>query len=138
MKYCYFGLTCVFLLAACSAPQPIFYPNDHLKSVGRKASNRDIADCKRMAKQYGASEGPGKAAKAARSTAAGAGGGAVTGVVGGAIAGSAGRGAAIGAATGATAGLLKGLFSRPKPSQTYTAFVNRCLKERGYDVIGWE
>ena len=58
--------------------------------------------------------------------------------VGGAVVGSAGSGSAIGAASGVAAGLLRGLFSRSEPSQVYVAFVNQCLQERGYKVIGWE
>ena len=48
------------------------------------------------------------------------------------------RGAMVGAASGATAGFLRGLFRRSPPSQAYKEFVQRCLKERGYDPVGWE
>jgi len=44
----------------------------------------------------------------------------------------------IGAASGATGGLLRGLFRKSPPSEAYKQFVNRCLKERGYDPVGWE
>src|SRR5436309_3006240 len=64
--------------------------------------------------------------------------GAAGGAVGGAVVGAAGSGSAIGAASGATMGLLRGLFSSPKPSQAYMHFVDRCLKERGYEPMGWE
>jgi len=68
----------------------------------------------------------------------GAGVGAAGGAVGGAVVGAAGSGSAIGAASGATMGLLRGLFSSPSPSQAYMRFVDRCLKERGYEPMGWE
>jgi outer membrane lipoprotein SlyB len=37
-----------------------------------------------------------------------------------------------GTAKGATAGAL-----RDKPNQTYRHFVQRCLRDKGLDVIGW-
>jgi hypothetical protein len=44
----------------------------------------------------------------------------------------------VGAASGATAGFLRGLFRRSPPSIAYKQVVQRCLKERGYDPVGWE
>jgi hypothetical protein len=44
----------------------------------------------------------------------------------------------VGAARGATAGFLRELFRRPLSSNAYKQFVQRCLKERGYDPVGWE
>jgi OmpA family protein len=77
----------------------------------------------------------------AGSTAIGAGTGAAIGAVGGAVTGNAGEGAAVGAATGGTAGLLSGIFGAFRSSQpdpVYANFVDRCLRERGYDPIGWK
>ena len=67
--------------------------------------------------------------------------GAATGAVGGAIAGNPGEGAAIGAASGATAGLLSGVFdswSAREVDPVYANFVDRCLRDRGYEPIGWK
>lgn len=50
----------------------------------------------------------------------------------------AGFGAAVGAATGATAGLVHGAAKQTEPSPVYKQYVNRCLHERGYDVLGWQ
>lgn len=125
-------------LYACAGPKPILYPNDHLKAVGQDAAKQDIAECREMAEAAGAKPGEGKAGQVAGSTAVGAGVGAAGGAVGGAIYGAAGHGSAIGAASGATIGLLRGLFSRPRPGQGYINFVDRCLKERGYEPVGWE
>ena len=44
----------------------------------------------------------------------------------------------VGSTGGATAGFLRGLFRRPPSSIAYKQFVQRCLKERGYDPVGWE
>lgn len=132
------ALAFVLVLAACAAPRPVLYPNVKLEQVGREAAEADIADCRNQADAAGAHRDPGKAGRVATSTAKGGGIGAASGAVGGAITGSPGLGAAVGAASGATASFLHSLFSSPQPSQTHVNFVNRCLGERGYDVVGWD
>jgi len=126
----------IFLLFACAGPQPIIYPNNQ-DSVDQETVHRDIAECKSMAEQAGASGGS-KAGDVASSTAKSGAVGAASGAVGGAVAGSVGEGAAIGAATAATAGLIHGLFKGSEPSQAYKNFVTRCLMDRGYEVSGWD
>jgi hypothetical protein len=44
----------------------------------------------------------------------------------------------IGAATGATAGAVYGAAKDVGPTNVYKGFVNRCLRERGYEVVGWQ
>jgi len=39
---------------------------------------------------------------------------------------------------GATAGLLTGVVRSGAPSQVYKGFVDRCLSNMGYQVIGWQ
>lgn len=129
------------LLAVCivsCAPKPILYPNQHYKDVGQETAERDIEDCSQMAKDAGATASRGKTGQVAGSTAGGGAVGSAAGAVGGAVVGHPGRGAMVGAASGATAGFLRGLFRRSPPSQAYKQFVQRCLKERGYDPVGWE
>jgi len=126
------------LLSACAGPKPILYPNSHYQQVGEAAAEQDIAECSEMAKDAGAKPGQGKTAQVAGSTVGGGAIGSAAGAVGGAIVGRPGRGAMIGAASGATAGLLRGLFRKSPPSEAYKQFVGRCLKERGYDPVGWE
>jgi hypothetical protein len=128
----------IVLLSACAGPKPILYPNTHFKTVGQDAAKEDIAQCREMAEAAGARPGEGKAGQVAGSTVVGGGIGAASGAVGGAIVGAAGHGSMIGAASGATIGLLRGLFSRPKPGQGYINFVDRCLRESGYETVGWE
>lgn len=136
----------VLLLTACSGAHPVLYPNAHLQLVGKEGAEKDIEACKQLAESAGAEEGSGNAGRVAGSTAAGAGIGAAAGAVGGAISDAAGHGsaigAAIGAASGAAWGLLTGLFSAAfgpsHPPEAYTNFVNRCLKEKGYEVMGWQ
>ena len=133
------GLLIIMLLVVgCAAPKPILYPNAHLQEVGEGAVDRDIDECREMAKDAGATASQGKSGQVAGSTAAGGAIGSASGAVGGAVVGHAGRGAMVGAASGATAGFLRGLFRRSPPSNAYKQFVQGCLKERGYDPVGWE
>ena len=127
-------------LVACSTARPVLYPNAHLESVGREVADRDIEECDGKAIAAGADRQSGGAREVATGTAVGGGVGAATGAVGGAIAGGgAGLGAAIGGATGAVAGFLGTLFSRRSaPAPAYTAFVDRCLREKGYELTGWQ
>ena len=131
-------LIITLLIAGCAASKPILYPNAHLQEVGKEAAERDIDECREMAKDAGATASQGKSGQVAGSTAVGGAIGSAAGAVGGAVVGHAGRGAMVGAASGATAGFLRGLFRRSPPGNAYKQFVQRCLKERGYDPVGWE
>lgn len=133
-----FGVLAVAVgLAGCTSTQsPVLYPNAHLQQVGQEQAERDIAACRELADQ----NVPSAAGKEiAKDTAIGAVGGAAVGAVAGAVSGhGAGRGAAIGGATGGTAGAVHGAAKQTGPSPVYKNFVNRCLREKGYDVIGWQ
>ena len=133
------GLLIIMLLVAgCAAPKPTLYPNAHFQKVGKAVADRDIDECREMAKDAGATASQGKSGQVAGSTAVGGAIGSAAGAVGGAVVGHPGRGAMVGAASGATAGFVRGLFRRSPPSNAYKQFVQRCLKERGYDPVGWE
>jgi predicted small lipoprotein YifL len=137
-------LTLAVAASACGAKRPVVYPNERARQAGDAGVQADIDDCLTRAKQYGASSGAAQqaAGSVAGQTAVGAGTGAAVGAVGGAIYGDAGRGAAAGAATGATAGLLHGIFgafkSGGESDPVYQNFVDRCLREKGYEPIGWK
>lgn len=134
------------LSAGCSSSKPILYPNAHLQAAGEAVAEQDIELCQEAAAAAGAEPDSGKAGETATRTATGAAMGSAAGAAGGAVAGAirgnpgrgAVTGAAAGAAGGATHGLLRSLFSRRQPSQAYKQYVNRCLRERGYDVVGWK
>jgi outer membrane lipoprotein SlyB len=125
----------LLLLSACASSGPILYPNDHLKTVGEERSRLDIQECERQAAEYVKSQA---AVDTAKSTAVGAAAGAVVGAAVGAVTGDLGTGAAAGAAGGGATGLLSGLFRASKPSPVHMNYVDRCLREKGYDVIGWD
>jgi len=130
-------------LVGCASQRPVLYPNARLNQVGTSAAERDIDLCMRMAQDY-VSSGV-RTEKAAEAAAIGGGTGAVVGAAagaaGGAVVGRAGTAAAVGAAgggaAGGTHGLIHGLSGRHDPDPVYKNFVNRCLRERGYDPIGW-
>ena len=129
------------LLMGCATARPILYGNEKYQQVGRSGADRDIAECRKLADQAGATPGAGKAGDVAKSAGVGAVGGAAAGAVGGAIAGSPGIGAAAGAASGVVWSLFTSMFHWVHPSQPSEAhmnYVNMCLAERGYQVAGWK
>ena len=138
------GLTGILLtVSACSSMRPTLYPNEQWQKVGAAQADRDIDDCEAKAEEYvktGGQAGP-MAIETAKNIGVGAAVGAASGAVGGAIYGNPTQGAAAGAAGGATAGLVGTLFgwmfSRSEPDPTYRNFVERCLRDKGYDPIGW-
>jgi outer membrane lipoprotein SlyB len=132
-------LTLVMIVAGCAHSQsPVLYPNAKLKEAGKAQADAEISACRSLADDY-VSSGTATAKEIGKDTAAGGVGGAAVGAVAGAVSGGgAGRGAAIGAATGATAGAVHGTFKSSGPSPVYKNFVDRCLRERGYEVIGWQ
>jgi outer membrane lipoprotein SlyB len=132
-------VTLVMIAAGCAHSQsPVLYPNAKLKEAGKAQADAEISACRSLADDY-VSSGTATAKEIGKDTAAGGAGGAAVGAVAGAVSGGgAGRGAAIGAATGATAGAVHGTFKSSGPSPVYKNFVDRCLRERGYEVIGWQ
>jgi hypothetical protein len=131
-----FTLICLLLLMACSQKRPVLYPNYHLQQVGNETAQTEIDDCISFAKEYVASSN--SSGKVAKSTARGGAVGAAGGAATGAVLGSVGRGAAAGAAGGAAVGCLQGLFRSPEPDPVFRQFVERCLREKGYEPIGWK
>ena len=128
----------VVTLGAGCAQRPVLYPNTRLKDVGKAEAAGDIAYCRELANES-VSPGAAKAKEIGKDTVVGAVGGAGIGAVAGAVSGGgAGRGAGIGAAAGATAGLLYGAVKSAGASPIYKRFVDRCLSDMGYQVIGWQ
>jgi hypothetical protein len=132
------------LVSACAAAQrPVLYPNARLEHGGSAAAEAEIDDCMRRAEEYlGPERGGGEALESvAVGAAAGAAVGAAGGAAGGAVLGRAGTGAAAGAAGGGAAGgtraIVRQMLRKRSPSPAYKNFVNRCLREKGYEPIGW-
>ena len=127
-------------LPACAAQRPVLSSNARLMSVGPSVAERDVDDC--VARAEAAStegrNGENVAAGAASSSVVGA----AAGGAGGAIVGEAGRGAAAGAVGGAvgslTSALMQSLFRSRQPDPAYRQFVDRCLRDKGYEPAGWK
>lgn len=121
----------LLILMAC-ASKPKLYPNEKLKAVGKEASEKDVKKCIAEADEYLESSKGKKVAK-------GAGGGAVIGgaigAVGGMFTGNFGSGLMRGGAIGAAAGGASGAIS---PDDMKRRYVNQCLGEKGYQVLGWD
>jgi outer membrane lipoprotein SlyB len=119
------------LLIACSS-RPQLYPNQKLKTVGKEASKKDVDACIKDAEDYiDSSEGK-KILKGAGSGALiGAAMGGALGLFTGNLGGGLARGGAIGAAGGGTAAAIS-------PNQLKQRYVNQCLADKGYQVIGWD
>ena len=118
-----------------SNQRPQLYPNTHYREVGPERANLDVENCMYQADRGAPQDSVAK--DAAVNTLGGAAAGAALGAIGGAIAGNAGTGAAVGAALGGTAGAGKTVIDSSKPQETYKGYVEACLRDRGYDVIGW-
>ena len=128
MKRIQFFLFFFLLLFSACASRPQLYPNAKFEQVGAQAAKADVDSCIAKADAYLENE-------KAKQVASGAGKGAVMGgVVGGLFSGGfrgMARGAVAGAAIGGTAGALS-------PKQLQRQFVNQCLAEKGYQVLGWD
>lgn len=141
-----FALLMSALLAGCAttgsgspSAKPVFYPNATLNRVGEAKAHDEAQAC--MARAQDAGLSPEEQTNAvAHGAAKGAAVGGVAGAVGALVRGRGvervvERGAA-GAAVGGSAGAVAGSF-KEKPNHTYRHFVQRCLTDKGFDVIGW-
>ena len=127
MKY----LALLLFFVSC-ASKPQLYPNQKLKSVGQEAAKKDVDKCIADAETYLKSS---KGKQVAKGAGAGAAIGAAMGAVSGMFTGNFGRGAVRGGAIGAAGGGAAGAIS---PDELKRRYVNQCLAEKGYQVIGWD
>ncbi len=119
----------------CAPKRPVFYPNATLERKGEAAAQRDIDECIELARQAGYERNV--AADAAKKGVKGGVAGGAVGAAVGAVDGKVGRNAGRGAAGGAAAGVVSAAFKSRDPDAFERAFVDRCLAERGYQVLGW-
>lgn len=124
-------LAVLILLVAC-ASRPQLYPNGKLKSVGKEEAGKDIDRCVADAETYLESN---EAKRITKGAGKGAVVGAAMGAAFGAITGNFGSGALRGGAIGAAGG---GAATAMSPDELRQRYVNHCLAEKGYQVIGWD
>ncbi len=123
-------------LSACGKKRPVLYPNATYEAAGVTVAQRDIDDCIQLAADHGHATDSGK--NVAGSTAKGAAIGAAVGGAVGAVTGRPGRGLAAGAAGGGAGGLTRGAMKSGDPDEIERRFVEQCLRDKGYKVIGWK
>lgn len=118
-------------LVSCSS-KPVLYPNTKLESVGMEKAQVDVDLCMSKSNEYLESTRAKKVLKGAgKGSIVGGAVGVVTGLITGNVAKSVAQSAAIGAAAGGASGAVS-------KDQLRESFVNRCLNEKQYEVIGWE
>jgi hypothetical protein len=140
LRFAPLALMAVAVLAGCATPvaKPAFYPNAHYQQVGPAQANADAQYCAELARQSDVNAV--NKVDAERSAAAGAAGVGTAGVVGSLLTGHkpdlkniAAGAAAIGAGGAAATAAGQSVGG----SGLYRQFVQQCLAERGYHVIGW-
>lgn len=136
MKQLILILATLLLAAGCGPPKPVLYPNAHYARTGKAQAQADIRDCVRLAKESGVR--PGRGRRVARSAAAGSAVGAVAGGAVGSMSGNFGKGVAIGAVGGGAGGFARGVVNSREPDAVFEEFVDRCLREKGYEPMGWQ
>ena len=123
-------------LSACAKKRPVLYPNATYNAAGQTVAQSDINDCVQLAADHGHATDPGK--NVAGSTVKGAAIGAAVGGAVGLVTGRPGRGLAAGAAGGGAGGLTRGAMKSGDPDEIERRFVEQCLRDKGYKVIGWK
>jgi outer membrane lipoprotein SlyB len=127
--------TAAFAASGCAAERPVIYPNAHCQQVGSAVAQSDVDQCLNLAQSSGVrgeTRGPDSGDVAVNTGSA-----AASGAARGAIRGNPGTAAASSAA-GAAAGTIFRGFARPKASQAHRRFVEQCLRDKGYQVTGWQ
>lgn len=140
--------TMVMVLSGCASTnesatlaQPVLYPNATLNRVGAPQGQLEVNACKARAAASGLQPVEQTQAVSRRAGEAAATTG-VASAVGALLTGRGGEGAlragAVGAAVGGSAGAVSGSFHADRPNNIYRQFVQRCLSEKGFEVIGWQ
>jgi hypothetical protein len=136
----------LLVLSACAtggpssaSARPVLYPNATLNRVGETQGQAEVNACMARAQASGLS--PALATnEVGRRAGEGAAVGGVASAIGALITGRGSdvlRAGVTGAAVGGSAGAVSGAFHDDKPNGVYRQFVQRCLSEKGFDVIGW-
>lgn len=119
--------------------RPVLYANVALNKAGDARSRQDTDACLAKAQSAGLTPDE-KTNETGQRAGKGAATGAVAGALGALLTGGgidgAIRGGLGGAAIGGSVGAVSGAMSE-KPSATYRTYVQRCLGDLGYEVIGW-
>ena len=119
--------------------KPVLYPNATFTRVGDAQAKAEVDGCMGRAAQAGLTPDQ-KSNEVGKRAGEGAATAGVASAVGALITGRSSdilRAGAAGAAIGGSAGAVSGAFNNDKVNLVYRQFVQRCLQEKGFDVIGW-
>ena len=126
--------------AGSATARPVLYPNATLNRVGDAQGRMEVNACLSRAQAAGLSPSQ-NSNEVGRRAGEGAAVAGVASAIGALISGRGGEGllraGATGAAVGGSAGAVSGAFHNDRPNGVYRSFVQRCLSEKGFDVIGW-
>lgn len=133
-------LLLVTSLTACAGPEPILASNKRLLLYGREKAADEIETCRGSASRAGLRAGNSGSGNVATGATLGVIAGAAVGASAGLVGGPTGVaiGAGTGAAIGGALGLLGGAYKPVEPDPQFMAFMERCLREQGYEVTGWQ
>ena len=118
----------------------MLHPNQPLSQegeVGEEAAEEDVSHCVELAEANGYPSDK-QAGDTAKGAATGGFFGAIVGGAIGAVFGNVGKGAAAGAAGGGARGGIKGTSESGSGDNLYRRFIETCLRDKGYRVIGWK
>ncbi|MDC0535374.1 hypothetical protein OAO18_06135 [Francisellaceae bacterium] len=125
LKTLLLGLSAFVLLAGCST-QPKLYPNDYYQKVGQSQAQKDIEYCEDLAEQQPVSGGQ-TAWEVTKGSLA------ILSIVATGNRSYSGQSNA-----GSIADTNAILEAGPSSEDNEKQFIESCLKNKGYDVTGWE
>ncbi|MGZ8366338.1 MAG: hypothetical protein ACXW4A_09285, partial [Nitrospira sp.] len=119
---------------------PILRSNKQLHMYGQQVAQQEIDACRKKTEEAALRPGVHRSANAATGALLGLTLGGAVGASAGVVGGLPGVtiGAAAGSGIGLVVGLLGGTFKPLDPDPPYADAVTSCLKDKGYEVRGWE
>lgn len=127
-----------FVFSGCATQQPVVYQKSASAAAQQQRIDKDIQACRQIAE--GAVGLNARRAESASQSAA------RTGAIGFAATAAAGivstskdvwQRARAGAAAGATGAVVKTVLEWNDADEVHREYVERCMQERGHDVLGW-
>jgi outer membrane lipoprotein SlyB len=126
------------VLAGCATPQPVVYQKTAASAAQQQRLAKDTQDCRRRAEAavgLNARRADAAAQSAAKTGAIAFAATAVGGLVNASK--DVWQRARVGAAGGATGAAVKTVLEWNDPDDVHQEYVERCMSERGHDVLGW-
>ena len=126
------------VLTGCATPQPVVYQKTTASAIEQQRVAKDTQDCRRRAEAavgLNARRAEASAQSAAKTGAIAFAATAVAGLVGASK--DVWQRARAGAAGGATGAAVKTVLEWNDPDDVHQEYVERCMSERGHDVLGW-